>query len=623
MNRLRPRPLVDLVRKLTTKPAGATPTHHFGVIDSVQATTATLSNLDGSDVDLPGVAWVVPPTAGQTVLLAGFGGRMLIVGPIPYVAPSGGGGGGVAGVASFNTRTGAVTLTKSDVTGTGLAAADVAALPASAKGAASGVASLDTGGKVPAGQLPSIVVSETYVVSTQAAMLALAANVGDVAVRTDLSESFILTATPASTLGNWQQLLSPTSAVSSVFGRTGAVTLTKADVTGTGLAAADVGAATTAALTTETSRATTAEGLLAPKASPALTGTPTAPTAAAGTNTTQVATTAFSAAAAAARYGPGNAPPYPVTTVAGRTGAIVLAEGDITSLVADLAAKYSAANPPPVTASSGLPTASAMRNAGDVAILTPAYTNWAAVDTALDISLAANVGDVIEYWPNAMWVAGPYEGRLDVFTVVNGVVAAAGWSGGTDGYPGWLASGGSNIYIPIGGPALHTVVAGDLYAGRITMRLMAKGYNASPGRTLFADATFPLRVYARNNGKPTAVSGDGSWNIVGASGQPAFANGFGNNTSGYANTGFRKDALGYVHLQGVPSIASSAGIANTVFTLPAGYRPAARKSFGTWAQASAGQVSGRIDVDATGNVMIVNNLSQYAILDGITFLAEQ
>ena len=33
--------------------------------------------------------------------------------------------------------------------------------------------------------------------------------------------------------------------------------------------------------------------LLAPKASPSLTGTPTAPTAAAGTNTTQIATTAF------------------------------------------------------------------------------------------------------------------------------------------------------------------------------------------------------------------------------------------------------------------------------------------------------------------------------------------
>lgn len=43
-----------------------------------------------------------------------------------------------------------------------------------------------------------------------------------------------------------------------------------------------------------------ADDLLAPKASPALTGTPTAPTASPGTNTTQVATTAFTTAAVAA-----------------------------------------------------------------------------------------------------------------------------------------------------------------------------------------------------------------------------------------------------------------------------------------------------------------------------------
>lgn len=60
--------------------------------------------------------------------------------------------------------------------------------------------------------------------------------------------------------------------------------------------AAEVTARNTA-IGVETSRATTAEALLAPKASPPLTGTPTAPTAAPGTNTTQVATTAFSAAA--------------------------------------------------------------------------------------------------------------------------------------------------------------------------------------------------------------------------------------------------------------------------------------------------------------------------------------
>jgi hypothetical protein len=47
------------------------------------------------------------------------------------------------------------------------------------------------------------------------------------------------------------------------------------------------------AVTTETSRAETAEALLAPLASPTFTGTPTAPTASTVTNTTQLATTAF------------------------------------------------------------------------------------------------------------------------------------------------------------------------------------------------------------------------------------------------------------------------------------------------------------------------------------------
>jgi len=76
-------------------------------------------------------------------------------------------------------------------------------------GVASGVASLDGTGKVPANQLPALVTNNTYTVASQAAMLALTANVGDLAVRTDLSETFILSATPASTLANWIQILTP------------------------------------------------------------------------------------------------------------------------------------------------------------------------------------------------------------------------------------------------------------------------------------------------------------------------------------------------------------------------------------------------------------------------------
>jgi hypothetical protein len=93
------------------------------------------------------------------------------------------------------------------------------------KGAVNGIASLDGSGLIPTNQLPALAITETSVVASQAAMLALTAQVGDVAVRTDVNKSFILTAEPATTLGNWQELLTPTDSVLSVDGLTGAVSL--------------------------------------------------------------------------------------------------------------------------------------------------------------------------------------------------------------------------------------------------------------------------------------------------------------------------------------------------------------------------------------------------------------
>ena len=50
-------------------------------------------------------------------------------------------------------------------------------------------------------------------------------------MRTDLSQSFILTSEPASTLANWQELLVPTGGVTSFNGRTGSVTPASGDYT--------------------------------------------------------------------------------------------------------------------------------------------------------------------------------------------------------------------------------------------------------------------------------------------------------------------------------------------------------------------------------------------------------
>jgi hypothetical protein len=111
--------------------------------------------------------------------------------------------------------------------GTDAATKDYADLmiPLTQKGAANGVASLGSDGKLTSSQIPDVTITDTFVVVSQAAMLALTAQTGDVAVRTDLNKTFILTATPASTLGNWQELLTPTDSVLSVDGLTGAVSL--------------------------------------------------------------------------------------------------------------------------------------------------------------------------------------------------------------------------------------------------------------------------------------------------------------------------------------------------------------------------------------------------------------
>lgn len=70
----------------------------------------------------------------------------------------------------------------------------------------SDVAILDSEGKIPVSMIPAVAISQAFVVSSQAAMLSLDAQTGDVAKRTDLGYSFILSAEPASTLSNWVQL---------------------------------------------------------------------------------------------------------------------------------------------------------------------------------------------------------------------------------------------------------------------------------------------------------------------------------------------------------------------------------------------------------------------------------
>ena len=99
------------------------------------------------------------------------------------------------------------------------------AVNSSQLGVAGGVATLDSNGKLNFSQIPASAISDTFVVATSTEQTALTAQVGDIAIRTDLNQSFILRAEPASTLSNWQELLTPTGGVTSVNGQTGAATV--------------------------------------------------------------------------------------------------------------------------------------------------------------------------------------------------------------------------------------------------------------------------------------------------------------------------------------------------------------------------------------------------------------
>ena len=140
--------------------------------------------------------------------------------------------------------TSASDLTAAELEALGVLTFDSMAIP-------NGIATLGPDGKLANDQLPPILITETSVVASQAAMLALTAQTGDVAVRTDLNKTFILKGTDATVLANWQELLTPTATnlVTSVNGQTGAVVIST--ITGNAGTATTLQTARTFSLTSD------------------------------------------------------------------------------------------------------------------------------------------------------------------------------------------------------------------------------------------------------------------------------------------------------------------------------------------------------------------------------------
>jgi hypothetical protein len=89
---------------------------------------------------------------------------------------------------------------------------------AAIRGVASGLATLDSSGLIPTAQLPPLAITDVFVVASQAAMLALTAERGDVAIRTDVTKTFILSTNSPGTLADWKEVLVGSAAPSGTAG---------------------------------------------------------------------------------------------------------------------------------------------------------------------------------------------------------------------------------------------------------------------------------------------------------------------------------------------------------------------------------------------------------------------
>lgn len=138
------------------------------------------------------------------------------------------------------------------------------------------------------------------------------------------------------------------------------------------------------------------------------------------------------------------------------------------------------------------------RTAGSLSTSSTSYVN---LSTTIDITLSGVlVGDVIEVGASMLYDAQAVQAVMDVATIVAGspinYISGAGSAG--EGVSAWWGEG-TATQTPSGGTVLYTLVAGDLSAGTVLLRLRWRTRTAA-SKTVFATSTIPFHWYAKNLG---------------------------------------------------------------------------------------------------------------------------
>ena len=219
--------LVERTAAQVLSDIGAAPVSHSHAISDITDLQTTLDNL-GDDIDdkVETIDGTLPITVNRVGDTATIGINAATTSAAGSMSSSDKAKlDGIANGATAN-QTDAYLLDRANHTGsqaistiTGLQTALNNKLETSLKGANSGLAELDSGGKVPTSQLPAMAITETFVVADLTERNNLTPNQGDIAIVLDIgdgsSKTYIYDGT------EWQELLTPTAGVTAVTGGTG------------------------------------------------------------------------------------------------------------------------------------------------------------------------------------------------------------------------------------------------------------------------------------------------------------------------------------------------------------------------------------------------------------------